>query len=831
MARWTWWEELAQDPQAFEDGVATLLGMVHPGLRHVDGAGGDRGVDAVLVLPDGKRHVFQVKSFTRRLDASRRRQIRDSLVRAAQGDLACWTLIIPLDLTPGEWDWFDSLRGAYPFSLELRGLLWLKAKSLEHPSIEGLFRTSCPRLDVLGQPCVSGITPVEAGVALGEGGTLTAYVERDIDSVLRKRVRLAGESGGALLLMGDSAAGKTRALYEAMRAELPGHSFVRPAHPAEVAQLVLDIAAASQPCVLWLDELHRYLEGRCLGVREIGQLLRSKSVVLATLDATAHEHWNGTAVLEQMEPLVLERRWSAAERVRARQSQDPRVARAAQAGPAIGVAESLAVAPRLWRELRLADRAGGSPRGAALTWAGIDLARAGLKGPLSTSLLLDTHLLHLADGGGSLLRPESPGDALAWAGRVRCGVSSMLLPAGGDAWEVHPQLVTAAQRADVPVHELIWFKAMDGAKDLNDMFAVALSANQQAPSAAVFLWRAMADAGILRAANNLGVALADLGRHEEAERVYRTQADMEDPTVLLNLGNLLRKTGRYQEAIGTLQEAGARGNAEAWNNLGLLLRERGELAHAETCLRSAALAGAADAEFNLGVLLADQGRTEEAMAAYARANAAGDPDGVLNWGILLTEEGRWAEAEPLFRSRAEAGDKEAVFCLANLLKANRRLEEAVAWYHHAIGMGDTRAQYNLANLYRDTDRSDLAEPLYRAAADAGISAALLNWGLALKRQQRLGEAESIFRQAATQGHRDALLHLGDVLRETGRPDEAATQWRLAADAGDTTAAIALVTVLTSDADRPYLRSVLQRAADAGDHDAGVVLEALNTGSS
>ncbi|MFK8906773.1 tetratricopeptide repeat protein [Streptomyces sp. YS-3] len=784
-------------------------------------------MDAALMLPDGRLHVFQIKSFTRRLNPGQRRQIRDSLARAAQDDPAGWTLVIPYDFTPLEWDWFNKLCGDYPFSLGVHGLRWLEARSLEHPCIEGLFRTPHPLVDVHGLPYVSDITPMEAGVVLGEGGTLTAYVARDIDSALRARVRLAGESGGAVLLVGDSAAGKTRALYEAMRAELPDHRFVQP-HANEVSQLVVDIAVAAQPCVLLLDELHRYFEDECLGAREIGQLLRSKAVLLATLDATAYEQWSDSAVLKQMEPLVLERRWSTAERDRARSSQDPRVVRAEQADPAIGVAESLAAAPRLWRELRLADRAGGSPRGAALTWAAIDLTRAGLKGPLNTGLLLDTHLLHLADSGGTLLRPESQGDALAWAGRVRCGVSSMLLPAGADTWQVHPQLIAEAQRADVPVHTLVWFQAIEGADDLNDMFAVALNANSSAPSIAVLLWQAMANAGIRRAANNLGVILADMGRYEEAERVYRTQADMEDASVLLNLGNLLWKTDRHEEALQALQGAGARGSAVAWNNLGLLLQERGELAHAETCLRSAALAGAADAEFNLGVLLGDAGRAEEAMAAYERANAAGDPGGLLNWGILLAEEGRWREAETLFRHRAETGDREGVFCLANLLKETRRLEEAVAWYERAIGLGDTRAQYNLANLYRDTDRLDLAEPLYRAAAEAGISAALLNWGLALQGQQRLGEAELIFRQAATQGHRKALLHLGQVLREAGRPDEATAQWRLAADAGDATAAIALVTVLTSDADQPYLRSVLQRAADAGDHDASVVLAVLNT---
>ncbi|MFJ3299279.1 tetratricopeptide repeat protein [Streptomyces bacillaris] len=825
MMRRSRWEELAQDRMAFEDGVAALLGMVYPGLRRVNGEGGDRGVDAVLELPDGDRHVFQIKSFTERLNAGRRRKIQSSLDRAAQRGPTRWTLVLPLDLTPGEWDWFDRLREVYSFPLELHGLCELKAMSLKHPAIEGLFHVSLPPSTRIGGPCVSGVTPIEAGLTVGVGGRLTAYVERDVDCALRARLSSVADPGGAVLLVGDSAAGKTRTLYEAMRAKLPRHRFVHPAQPAEVGQDVVAIVTSPQPCVLWLDDLSRYFEGGCFGVSELGRLIRSNVVVLATLDAAAYERWSGSAVVEQMAPLILDRRWSPAERDRARSSPDSRVVRAAQAPSALGVAECLAVAPRLWRELALADRAGGSPRGAALTRAGIDLARAGLKGPLPTELLLDTHSLYLADGGGPLLRPESPGDALAWAGKVRWGASSMLLPAGEGTWNVHPQLVAEAQRADVPVHALTWFQAMDAAHDIDDMFSVALKANVHDPSIAVHLWRAMADVGISRAANNLGVVLADLGRYTEAEWAYRKQADMKDPAVLLNLGNLLGKTGRFDEAVEVLEEAGASGHAVAWNNLGLLLREQGRLDHAETCLRSAALAGAADAEFNLGVLLGDLGRTEEAMAAYARASAAGDPDGEVNWGILLTEESRWAEAEPLFRGRAEAGDGEAVFCLAILLKADGRMQEATEWYRRAIDAGDERALYNLANLYVDTDRPDLADPLYRAAADAGVSSALLNLALLLKRQQRLSEAEPFFRQAAAQGHRNALLHLGDVLSQTGRPDEAATHWRMAADAGDTTAAIALATVLTSPADRPYLRVVLRRAADAGDSGAALVCAA------
>ncbi|NEW71019.1 tetratricopeptide repeat protein [Streptomyces rhizosphaericus] len=594
-------------------------------------------------------------------------------------------------------------------------------------------------------------------------------------------------------------------------------------------QLAEGIMAAAEPCVLWLDELHRYLDHGCgLIASGLRKVLRSGTTVLATLDGAAYEYWRRSDVVRQMRSLVLDRCWSVAERQRARMSQDPRVAQAAQADSAIGVAECLAAGPWLWQELRLADRVGGQPRGAALTWAGIDLIRVGLGGPLPTELLLDAHVPYLADSGGPLVRPESAEDALAWAGKTRFGVSSMLLPAGDGVWKVHPQLVATVQEAGIPVHPFTWFQAVGAADDIDDMFTVALNASQHAPSLGVFLWQCLADAGILRAANNLGVTLADLGRHEEAEQVYRAQADLQDPYVLLNLGNLLWKTGRYDEAAGAYRESGTRGHATGWNNLGLLFREQGQLAHAETCLRSAALAGAADAEFNLGVLLADLGRPEEAIAAYARAEAAGDLAGLVNWGMLLAEEGRWTEAEPLFRRGAESGDKEAVFCLANALKAQGSLQEAANWYHRAIGAGDDRAQYNLANLHRDDGRPDLAEPLYRSAAEAGITSALYNLALLLEGQKRFPEAEALLRQAVEDGCSQALFHLGELLRRTDRPDEAAAQWRLAAEAGDATAAIALATVLTSPSDRPYLRRVLLRAADTGDHDAAHLLSVLNS---
>nr|WTB09145.1 hypothetical protein OG546_36035 [Streptomyces antimycoticus] len=331
--------------------MAILLGMVYSGLRHVDGSGGDRGEDAVRLLPDGKRHVFQIKSFTGRLSPARRRQVRKSLDRAARNVPTCWTLVVPLDFTPGEWDWFDSLRETYPFSLECHGLRWLNSKAVENPAIGRLFQA--PQSQSHVWPRVADTGPVDAGVPVAEGGEVPAYVPRDIDPVLRAWLRQTGESGGAVVILGDSVAGKTRTLYEALREELPDHCFVRPADPAEVPQLAEGIMTAAEPCVLWLDELHRYLDHGCgLIASGLRKVLRSGTTVLATLDGAAYEYWRRSDVVRQMRSLVLDRRWSVAERQRARMSQDPRVAQAAQADPAIGVAECLAAGPWLWQELR-----------------------------------------------------------------------------------------------------------------------------------------------------------------------------------------------------------------------------------------------------------------------------------------------------------------------------------------------------------------------------------------------------------------------------------------------------------------------------------------------
>ncbi|WP_346619628.1 hypothetical protein [Blastococcus montanus] len=117
------WAEL--DPEKLER-VAQLLVREACGATSVDGKGGDLAQDLRHDGPDGLT-IYEVKSFTKRLNNSRQRQITKSLARAVELHAPRrWVLVIPLNPTPAELAWFDGLRGKFPdVELDWYGLDWL----------------------------------------------------------------------------------------------------------------------------------------------------------------------------------------------------------------------------------------------------------------------------------------------------------------------------------------------------------------------------------------------------------------------------------------------------------------------------------------------------------------------------------------------------------------------------------------------------------------------------------------------------------------------------------------------------------------------------------
>ena len=133
------WNDL--DPQRYENMVSVLLSRLNPDAQRIDGKGGDGGRDVQIVSGENDQitEAFELKSFTGRMNNSRRKQVEHSLNRAAELGPARWSLVVPIDPTPGEERWFRQLGGGYCFPTIWLGKTWLDEKMSAYPDIRRYF--------------------------------------------------------------------------------------------------------------------------------------------------------------------------------------------------------------------------------------------------------------------------------------------------------------------------------------------------------------------------------------------------------------------------------------------------------------------------------------------------------------------------------------------------------------------------------------------------------------------------------------------------------------------------------------------------------------------
>jgi Flp pilus assembly protein TadD len=185
---------------------------------------------------------------------------------------------------------------------------------------------------------------------------------------------------------------------------------------------------------------------------------------------------------------------------------------------------------------------------------------------------------------------------------------------------------------------------------------------------------------------NLGLALRNAGRFDEAEQQYRRALELEPhyPFALNNLGTILRLQGRPDEAAPLFHAAiTARPRyADPRINLGNLAMDRGDLVGAETWYREALelREHSVPARYNLARSLERQGRPAEAVAEYARVVAERPEQASFHndLGCARLAAGDPAGAESDLR-RAIALDAESATAWYNLalaLQARGRTAEA-----------------------------------------------------------------------------------------------------------------------------------------------------------
>ncbi|MYR35494.1 hypothetical protein GTW20_25335 [Nocardiopsis alba] len=434
---------------------------------------------------------------------------------------------------------------------------------------------------------------------------LPEYVKRDADERLGEHLGEAAEEGGLVLVTGDSTAGKTRAAFEALRSVLPGHRVHAPSNPADLRAGATAILRTKSPCVVWLDDLERFLGPGGFDTELLSRLCGNGTPVVATMrlkqwasftlpvtggsDREDGEH--AAKVLNSAERVNLDRLWSDQELLRAGDSADTRVLDSLEYRERYGLAEYLAAGPGLLEKWRAAWTPGGSPRGAALVAAAVDLARTGLVGPYPRSVLLRLHQRYLDDAGGRHLRPESEDEAFSWAASLHFGATSLLLPGEtGDSqsWEPFDYLV---DHAEEPVTPEAWDEALVHAKDPEQRFQV-------------------------------GVAAVEAKRMDVVERAWRPIVHL-DPDIGMMLGSLFALMERDTEAEEMFRSASRGGSLESSTALGLLLARTGRENEAEVPLRQRAEAGSLRAMFVLAELLRQTGRENEAEEWHRRGALEG----------------------------------------------------------------------------------------------------------------------------------------------------------------------------------------------------------------
>ncbi|MFJ9632792.1 hypothetical protein ACIRU8_34315 [Streptomyces sp. NPDC101175] len=472
---------------------------------------------------------------------------------------------------PSSWSVLDSFLGALEQAASLpRG-------KFERRSWERLYHRA-QREPVVPHPRVAmflvrDADPLELKVhrarTLEDGNALPAYIPRDIDPSVREALTRMGGDGGVILLVGASTAGKTRCAYEAMTAVLPDHLLVVPSHVTNLPDTITEAVRAGRsgtPCVLWLNDMEQYLGPEGLTLNDIRALRSTRTVVLGTMRSRIREDLPSHELVRLAEEFEVTRLWSAREIERAREQlrsrHDARLRLALDHAEDFGIAETLATGPQLWRELRGASVVGGNPRGAALVWAAIDLALAGLIEPQPAELLRELHEQYLPGRNRQLLAPEPFEAALAWATSPRDAVTRLLIPEG-DGLRPFDYLLDAHLRDRQPspdlIPEEIWEVALQHGSQKHQQFSIALAAH----------------------ANDR----MDIGR-----RALQPLVDAEDVDTFRTLG-LLYERSDTAEAVHYLQRAIDAGDVLALRLMGNLHFRKRDRKTATTWYRQAAEAG------------------------------------------------------------------------------------------------------------------------------------------------------------------------------------------------------------------------------------------------
>ncbi|WP_328296513.1 tetratricopeptide repeat protein [Streptomyces sp. NBC_00435] len=706
---------------------------------------------------------------------------------------------------------------------------------------------------------VESTDPYEIGVfpstiAREASQDTTPYIERGIDKPLRDLL-LDDEALEAqqriVVVRGDPKAGKSRTLYEALKATHPTRPMVALRTPLETdiespahrplatlaAMHGVAICRDSAPVVVWIDDAQRHLQRGF--TRDNLRVLRERYpdvIIAVTLHNSAQpqfdkfdeplgrllrrasRHTELSSVLERDELAQARLRYSL------EAQPDQHVARLPELFAAVNILQR-----------RYQDHQHDDSVGVAIVQAAVNWRRTGMPSAIDEkSLQALSRITH-----GEIFPYREIGDqefrnGLAWACKEVAKFASLVRKIPYSAPPVYEAFDAISQwlsdREPVPSSEIWDYVETRSTPEtgLGVGFAAFLAGHGPI---AQRLWRDVSENGhpdhIGPALLNLGATLAEAGDTAGACTALRRVIELGYtgiiPSALLNLGSALSRAGDVDGAKDAFQQAIDLGRADQAVDFG----------HGGRTTSFAAL--------SLGQLLENSGDPEGAEAAYRQAIDSGDSDAIpkaaLNLGVLLDKMQDHDGACLAYRQAVDSGDSgvstAAALGLGQLLFHAGDLEGSKAAYRHTIDFGSAEqvslARLNFGVLLEMTGDSEGAKAAYRQAVDAdgagdAVPEALFNLGRLLGKTEETDGARTALLRAIASGNAEqaprAAARLGVVLSKVGDVEGAEAAFRQAIDSGHAyhapVAALGLGTLLFQSEDTAGARAAFQRAIDFGD---------------
>ncbi|MEV8474030.1 hypothetical protein [Streptomyces sp. NPDC051173] len=698
----------------------------------------------------------------------------------------------------------------------------------------------------------------------GTSGELPAYIRRDVDCDLRRALAIAAEDGGFLLLNGQSCAGKTRTLYEAVLAVLPDWWLIHPGSTETIRDLA---AAPTSKTVLWLDELQGHL-GPASGLSEgtLRTLLHAGMVIVGTIWTTEYQArvvaprrvWDSRQdedrrLLELAQVFDVADAFTAAENARAQQcAREDRRVRVALDSSDTGFTQVLAAAPDLVRHWELAP----DPYAKHIITAAVDARRLGVHSPVSDDFLHAAVRGYLKGHGG-----VAPRDwfhrSIEYAVAPLRGVAQALTPCADGNMEICTGYIAAdyllqwarGARRTVCPEDQVWRALIEHCHEPDDLERLARSAElrMRYSHAAACYERLPVVCGDWSATEALAEMLIRQGRIDDAVEVLRPavsadwyparsrvttrwaglmdgQGRTEEAIEILHEGaetevltRLLVRVGRSDEAVAVARRWADGRNRLADAHLADLLAELGDV----EALRVRAATGNVNSIGRLANLLARRGRRDEAIGLFMPYinTERGAADRVVE---LLAEDGRVDEAVAVLRPFVETGYSRANEMLAEILLAHGRRDEAVDHLRTAAARDS-----NLHEFW--AEQCPVGE--LAALAETGMWPAIARWTELLAEQGHLDQALAIVKPIAGNGDVRAARHLTELLAGNGRLGEALDRLRDAIASGKPPYTHGAPEQLTRILFSHGLVDELREEVNAGTHGAAELLcQLTNTGT-